>query len=252
MGALLALAYATTLDVWRRSSTRLVAIIAALFIVTLRWFSAFGLGYEVVQLKELGVYTLGLFGAVAVLLFCLPRDDDDIEAAEGLLLVRPVSARTLSLGLYLGRLAAITLYVLWAALAILGALAWFAAAEKEIFHYRGETSVWAEVAGLAAPLFGQWLTLAVLLAFAQPLSRLRRPMLISVGFALIYGLGFAAPALGRPLSLLLPDLARYDLTAGLWGSTSSVSLLWLTLHATCWAAVGIELDAVQLRLKSAS
>ncbi|GIK52347.1 MAG: hypothetical protein BroJett014_13200 [Planctomycetota bacterium] len=250
MGALLALAYATALDLWRRASTRLVAVIAALFILTLRWFSAFGLGYEVVQLKELGVYTLGLFGAVAVLLFCLPRDDDDSDATESVLLVRPVSARTLSLGLYLGRLLAITLYVLWAAVAISAALAWFAASEEEIFHYRGETSVWAELASLADPLFGQWLTLAVLLAFAQPLSRLRRPLLISVGFALIYGLGFAAPALGQPLSLVLPDLARYDLTASLWGSASSVSLLWLTLHGLCWTAVGIELDAIQLRLKS--
>ena len=39
-----------------------------------------GLGYEVIQLKELGVYTIGLLCAVGVLLFCLPGEDESEDA----------------------------------------------------------------------------------------------------------------------------------------------------------------------------
>ncbi len=251
MHALLALSAATFLDLWRRASTRLVALAAIFFILSLRYFSTFGLGHEVVQLKELGVYTLGLFGALAVLLFCLPRDDDDSESTDSLLLVRPVSVQTLALGVYLGRLLAVCVLVVICTLAITAALAWLAWADPMMFNYRGETGMLEHVAGLAAPVFGQWLTLAVLLAFAQPLARLRRPILISVGFFLIYGAGFTAPALGRPFTLVLPDLARYDLTPMLWGTDSGTSLVWLALHGACWSAAGLAVDALQLRLKSA-
>lgn len=250
MHALLALTFATALDLWRRASTRLIALASVLFILTLRYFSAFGLGYEVVQLKELGVYTLGMFGALGALLFCLPRDDSEGEA-EGLLLVQPVSPRTLSLGLYLGRLLVITALVAVSVLGIVAALAWFALSEPKIFAYRGETTVLAQSASLAAPVFGQWLTLAVLLAFAQPISRARRPLLIAVAFLIIYFVGFAAPALG-PLARVLPDFARYDLTARLWGDDSDAGLAWLALHGICWAAVGLAADALHLRLKSAA
>ena len=250
MHALLALTFATALDLWRRASTRLIALAAVLFILTLRYFSAFGLGYEVIQLKELGVYTLGMFGALAALLFCLPRDDSEGEA-EGLLLVQPVSAQTLSLGLYFGRLLVVTAIVLVSALGIVAALAWFAFAEPRIFAYRGETTVAAEAVSLAAPIFGQWLTLAVLLAFAQPISRARRPLLISIAFLIIYIVGFAAPALG-PVARVLPDFARYDLTARLWGDDSGTALPWLVLHGLCWCAVGLAADTLHLRLKSAA
>jgi hypothetical protein len=250
MHALLALTFATALDLWRRASTRLIALASVLFILTLRYFAAFGLGYEVVQLKELGVYTLGIFGALSALLFCLPRDDSEGEA-EGLFLVQPVSANTLTLGLYLGRLLVISVLLLISTGGIIGALAWFASAEPQIFSYRGQTTLLAESLSLAAPIFGQWLTLAVLLAFAQPISRARRPLLISLAFLLIYIVGFSAPALG-PVARVLPDFARYDLTARLWGDERGAALPWLLLHGTCWCTVGLAVDALHLRLKSAA
>lgn len=250
MHALLALTFANALDLWRRASTRLLALAAVLVILSLRYFSAFGLGYEVVQLKELGVYTLGLFGALAALIFCLPRDENEGDA-EGLLLVRPVSPRTLAMGLYLGRLTVITALVAVSALAIAAALAWFALAEPRLFSYRGETSVLAESLTLAAPVFGQWLTLAVLLALAQPLARTRRPVLIALAIAGVYVIGYAAPSLGAPAHVL-PDFARYDLTAQLWGQEGDAKALWLALHGLCWVAVGLAVDTAHLRLKSAA
>jgi hypothetical protein len=231
MHALLALTSATALDLWRRASTRLIALAAVPCILSLRYFSAFGLGYEVVQLKELGVYTVGLFGALAALLFCLPRDDDEGDA-EGLLLVRPVSPRTLALGLYFGRVVV-------------------AVDDPRLFTFRGETTVSEQAGSLWAPVFGQWLTLCVLLALAQPIARARRPMLIAIAFMLIYLAGFAAPSLGKPMSLILPDFARYDLTPALWGAHGGVAWPWLALHGLCWSALGLAADSLQLRLKSA-
>jgi hypothetical protein len=167
------------------------------------------------------------------------------------LLVQPVSAQTLSLGLYFGRLLVVTGVVLVSALGIVAALAWFAIGEPRIFNNRGESTVFAESLSLIAPVFGHWLTLAVLLAFAQPISRARRPLLISAAFLIIYVVGFAAPALG-PIARVLPDFARYDLTARLWGDDSGIALPWLILHGLCWCAIGLAADTLHLRLKSAA
>ena len=239
----IALAQAGALDLLRRSSTRLIAVACVVAILSLRYFAAFGLGYEVVQLKELGIYTIGLFGALSALLFCLPRDDPAAEGAQDLLRTRPVSALVLSLGAYLGRLAVMTLLLLLWVAAICAALLWFKIGEPMLFNYRGADSVWTESQSLWLPAFGQWLVLAVLLALVQPLARLGKPMLTATGFLLLYVVGFSTSALGAPLNLLLPDLARYDLTETLWGAPAAINPIWLALHALAWCAVGLAADS---------
>src|SRR5687768_16568194 len=122
--AIFALTLANALDILRRGGTAVLATAGVVFILSLRWFSAFGLGYEVVQLKELGIYTVGLLCAVAVLVFCLPGEDES-EQAEALLLTRPVPTWVLALGTFLGRLFPIGLLCALWTLTIGVALYWF-------------------------------------------------------------------------------------------------------------------------------
>lgn len=247
--ALPAMAVSQALDLWRRASTRLLAVAGVALILSLRYFSAFGLGYEVVQLQELSVYTIGLMGALAAFVFHLPREDDSAEA-ELALLVRPVSPAMLSLGAWLGKLLVLVgLTLLWFA-ALAGALAWFAMGDPRLFSYRGATSPWQEAAATLLPVWGQFCTAALLVALAQPVARARKPFVTALVLLGLYALGFAAPSLGAA-GALLPDLARHDLTGRLWGDPASVSPVALLAHAAAWCGVGLAVDALLLRVRLA-
>lgn len=250
MHALSALSLAHLLDILRRPSTLVLAAVGAAIILSLRWFSAFGLGYEVVQLKELGAYSVGLLGAVAALLFWLPRDDES-EDAQLLLLVRPVSPWVLSAGAFLGRAAAAAVLVLFWTACIALALLWFKLEEPLLFGYRGAHSVAAESLELIGPVTGQWLATLVLLALVQPLARTRRPVVVAVGVLALYLVGYASASLGVA-SLLLPDLSRLDATEAFWGTPGAGLSLMQMLHACAWCAAGLALDSGVLRLRSVS
>jgi hypothetical protein len=250
MHAFLALALANMRDIARRPSTLLLAAIGAALILSLRWFSAFGLGYEVVQLAELGVYTIGLLGAIAVVLFLLPAEDESHEA-HSLLSARPVSSWTLSAGAFAGRLSIIGMLTIFWVICIGGALLWFRLEDPMLFHYRGARSAFHETARTAGPVLGQWLATAVLLALAQPLARTRRPLLIGGGVLALYALGFTAMGFGG-LGALLPDLARQDVTAALWGTPGVDISLSQVLHACAGCAAGIALDSAVLSLRTAT
>ncbi|MCA8910237.1 MAG: hypothetical protein KDB82_00910 [Planctomycetes bacterium] len=249
LNAVIALTLANALDILRRGGTLVLGAAGIVFILSLRWFSAFGLGYEVVQLEELGVYTIGLLSAVGVLVFCLPGEDES-EEAEALLLTRPVSPWVLSLGSFLGRLLPLALLSIVWTLTIFAALLWFEIEDPQLFHYRGETSAFAEVGSLALPVLGQLFATAILLAFVQPFARLRRPVLVGLATLGIYVLGYAVAGMGGVWAVILPDLARHDLTSLLWGTGSGVSVLALAVHACAWCAAGVALDSISLTVKS--
>ena len=245
---ILALTLANTRDIMRRGGTWVLASAGVAFILSLRWFSAFGLGYEVVQLKELGVYTIGLLCAVGVLLFCLPGEDDS-DDAEALLMTRPVPVWTLSIGSFLGRLLPLVfLSMIWA-FAIFVAMLWFELEDPRLFAYRGATSAFSETGSLFLPVLGQVFASAILLAFVQPFARLRRPVLVGLITLGLYVLGYAVAGLGGVWGVILPDLARHDLTPMLW-ATMEVSLLALAIHACAWCIAGIALDSASLTVKS--
>lgn len=251
MYALLSLAVASLLDQTRRAGTAVIAAVGVLAVLSLRYFSSFGLGYEVVQLKELAVYSVGLLCTVAVVMMVLPRDDDP-EAAEAQLLSRPVSTWVLSLGAFLGRLGLMSMLCgLWA-ISLYAALLWFQLSDPRLFGYRGATSAFSEAHAALWPIFGQWLAAAILLALAQPLARTRRPVLVVTGVALLYLLGYAAGGLGDPWARLLPDLARHDLTPGLWDAVGVAPSPGLLLHALVWCAVGLAIDSGAMRAKVAT
>ncbi|MBZ0135134.1 MAG: hypothetical protein K8I27_02030 [Planctomycetes bacterium] len=243
-----ALTLANTRDIMRRGGTWVLAMAGVAFILSLRWFSAFGLGYEVVQLKELGVYTIGLLCAVGVLLFCLPGEDES-EDAEALLLTRPVPVWALSIGTLLGRLLPLVLLsVIWT-FAIFAALLWFEMEDPRLFSYRGADSAFDETGNLFLPVLGQLFASAILLSFVQPVARLRRPVLVGMITLGLYVLGYAVAGLGGVWAVILPDLARHDLTALLWGS-GEVSVLALAIHACAWCVAGIALDSASLTVRS--
>lgn len=247
--ALLALSLSNALDILRRGGTWVLAVAGVGFILSLRWFSAFGLGYEVVQLKELGVYTIGLLGAVAVLLFCLPGEDES-EEAEALLLTRPVPVWVLSLGTLLGRLAPLAvLCLLWSG-AIFAALLWFELEDPMLFSYRGASSALSETGSLFLPVLGQFFASAILLAFVQVAARLRKPVVVGLITLGLYVIGYAVAGMGGAYALLLPDLSRHDLTPLLWDSAVQVSVLGLAIHACAWCAAGVALDSACLTAKS--
>lgn len=252
MTALLALVLAYARDQLRRSTTLIIAAVGVLLVLSLRYFSAFGLGYETVQLRELGAYSIGLTGALAVLMFCIPREDDDAAAAETLLLVRPVNPVLLSAGVFVGRLLVLTgLVVLWAS-ALCGTLAWFAVAEPVLFSYRGETSITTECLTLIGPISGQYLALIVLLAAAQAFSRFARPLPASLATVTFYLAGFAASTLPPAIAWVLPDFGRYDLAPFLWGEHAQAEPLWLLPHMLCWTAAALAVDSAGLRLRLAA
>ena len=232
---------------WKRLAIQAVLV----KLVRGRPYSAFGLGYEVVQLKELGVYTIGLLAAVAVLVFCLPGEDES-EEAEALLLTRPVPVWVLSLGTLLGRLFPIALLCLLWTFAIFSALLWFEIEDPSMFSYRGASSALAETTTLAAPVLGQFLATSILLAFVQPIARMRRPLLVGMTTLGLYVLGYAVAGLGGVWSVILPDLSRHDLTSMLWGAGVQVSVFALLVHACAWCAAGVALDSIGLTVKSAA
>jgi hypothetical protein len=248
LNSILALTIANTRDIMRRGGTWVLAAAGVAFILSLRWFSAFGLGYELIQLKELGVYTIGLLCAVGVLLFCLPGEDET-EDAEALLLTRPLPVWVLSLGTLLGRLLPLVLLAfIWTA-AIFAAMLWFQLEDPRLFSYRGAGSAGAETASLIVPVLGQLSASAILLAFVQPFARLRRPVLVGLITLGLYVLGYAVAGLGGVWGVVLPDLARHDLTPMLWGAMD-VSLPALLVHACAWCAAGIALDSAGLTVRS--
>jgi hypothetical protein len=250
MHAFVALTLAHLNDILRRPSTLVLAGAGTALILSLRWFSAFGLGYEVVQLLELGVYTVGLLGAVAAALFWLPREDEP-DQSEGLLLTRPVSPWVLSAGAFGGRLLAVAaLSVLWTA-GIAAALLWFKLEDPVLFSYRGADSVAVEMATAAGPILGQLLATAVLLALVQPLARTRAPAIVAVSVLVLYVLGYSTGGLGL-VANVMPDLSRQDTTASLWGTPGAGVSFSQVLHACAWCAIGIALDSGVLRLRSVS
>ena len=245
---ILALTLANTRDIMRRGGTWVLAAAGVAFVLSLRWFSAFGLGYEVVQLKELGVYTIGLLCAVGVLLFSLPGEDDS-EDAEALLLTRPVPVWVLSLGGFLGRLLPLVLLSIIWVFAIYVALQWFEIEDPRLFGYRGASSAVNEMGSLFLPVLGQLFASAILLSFVQPFARLRRPVLVGMITLGLYVLGYAVAGMGGVWGVILPDLARHDLTPMLWG-TVEVSVVALAVHACGWCAAGIALDSASLTVRS--
>lgn len=250
MHALFALAASNARDCARRPVTLLLAMVGIGMILSLRWFSAFGLGYEIVQLQELGIYTAGLMGAVAALLYSLPREDEGAEDAESSLLTRPVAPWLFALGPFLGRAAVIALLcAVWSA-AIVGTLYWYELSEPRLFSYRGTTSTMAEAANLPLPLLGQWFAACMLLALLQPISRLRRPVLITVCALAIYLLGYGAASMGGAWAWLLPDFSRHDLTPRLWGEASTAPFGGLIVHFCAWCAVGLLADTSTIRARS--
>lgn len=252
MHALTALATAFALDQLRRAGTLVLAVAGVLMILSLRYFSAFGLGYEVVQLKEMAVYTIGLLCVVATFLFLLPRDDEPAEGAEMQLIARPVGPGVVAVGTFLGRLVCLgALCALWT-LAVYAALWWFRLGDPRLFGYRGATSAMQEGHAVLAPVLAQWLAAAMLLALSQPLARTRRPVVIATGLALLYVAGFGVAALGEPWARILPDLARHDIAAGLWSSGGPGLSATLVGHAAAWCAVGLAIDGGVLRARVAS
>jgi hypothetical protein len=251
MHALLALIAANALDQLRRSGTIVLAAVGVLAILSLRWFSAFGLGYEVVQLKEMAVYTIGLLAALAAFLAALPREEETVDGAEMQLLTRPVSPWVISVGTWLGRLACLAALMFAWTLATYGALWWFQLADPRLFSYRGATSAFEEGHAVIIPVLAQFMIAAILFAFAQPLSRTRRPLVIALGLVGIYLLGYAAPAFGEPWVRLLPDFGRHDLTRLLWHASGIGWTFASIVHAAAWCAVGLGLDAGALRLRMA-
>jgi len=252
MHSLFALSSAFALDQLRRASTLVLAVVGVLMILSLRYFSAFGLGYEVVQLKEMAVYTIGLLCVVATFLFALPRDDEPAEGAEIQLLTRPVGPGIVSLGAFCGRLVCLAaLCALWT-LTVYAAMWWFQLGEPQIFGYRGATSATEEASAVIAPVLAQFLTGAMLLALVQPLARTRKPVIVAAGLALIYVAGFSAGGLGDPWARILPDFARHDITAGLWGRDGRGLSVALAAHALGWCAVGLAIDSGILRARVAS
>ena len=249
LNALLALTKANALDVSRRGGTLVLAALGVAFILTLRWFSAFGLGYEVIQLKELAVYTVGLMGSVAVLLFSLPGEDDS-ENAEALLLTRPVPPWVPALGTLLGRLIPLALLCALWLLAIYVTLQWFEWSEPMLFGYVGAESAFGETASVVTPVFGQFMACAILMAFVQPFARFRRPIVTGLITLGLYVGGYAVGAVGGWPAALLPDLGRHDLTAVLWGGESEFSMLLLIVHACAWCAAGVALDSLGLTVRS--
>jgi hypothetical protein len=249
MQSLFALSIAHTRDVMRRPSTLVLAVVGVVLILSLRWFSAFGLGYEVVQLKELGTYTAGMLGAIGAVMFWLPREDES-DSAQSMLLTRPVSTWTLSSSAFLGRALVLAgLCLLWT-FSIAGALLWFKLADPHLFGYRGAESVTAECLALASPMLGQWLAVIVLLALVQPLAQTRRPLLIAAGALGVYVLGYAAGVAGG-VAGMLPQLSRLDATEALWGSAHSALTIWQILYACAFCVAGIALDSGTLRLRTA-
>ncbi len=248
---MLALASAFARDQLRRSATLVLGAIGVLLVLSLRYFSAFGLGYETVQLRELGVYSIGLTGALAVLIFSIPREEDDTGNSETLLLVRPLPAPSISAGMFAGRLAVLTaLQAVWA-VALSAAIAWFAVSEPVLFSYRGQTSIMAECQTLIEPLVGQWLVLAILLAVAQAFSRFAKPLLAGLAVVLFFFAAYAAGATPA-LSYVLPDFSRYDLTPLLWGEATRSSALLLLPHGVLWIAAALAVDSAGLRLRLAA
>ncbi|MBE7491203.1 MAG: hypothetical protein HS108_05530 [Planctomycetes bacterium] len=251
MHALLALSAAFARDQLRRASTLVLAGVGLLMILSLRWFSAFGLGYEVVQLKEMGVYSIGLLSAVAVLLFLLPRDDEPAEGIEPQLLARPVAPHILAGGVFLGRAGCLAgLCLLWT-LGIYAALWWFQWTDPRLFGYRGATSALDEGHAVLVPVLAQWVSALILLALAQPLARTRRPAWVACGVVLLYLGGYAVAGLGEPWARLLPDLSRHDITQSLWGGQAT-PVLPLLVHGLAWCAVGLAIDSGILRARVAS
>lgn len=250
--ALFALSLSHALDCARRPVTLLVAAVGIGMILSLRWFSAFGLGYEVVQLQELGVYTAGLMSVVAAVLFSMPREDEGADDAESGLLTRPVAPWVFAAGPFIGRALLIAgLCMLWF-LTISATLYWYELAEPRLFSYRGASSASAEAANLPVPMIAQWFAACMLLALLQPLARVRRPVLIAVGGLLIYLLGYGAASLGGVWAHVLPDFSRHDLTPRLWGETTTASLATLAVHFCAWCAVGLLADMAALRMRSAA
>jgi hypothetical protein len=246
MHAFAALTLACLRDILRRPSTILLGAAGAALILSLRWFSAFGLGYEVVQLLELGAYTIGLLGAVAAILFWLPDEDDNGSDLQ--LMARPISPWALSGAALLGRVLVFTLLALLWTLCIAAALWWFRLEDPRLFGYRGETSVLAASSRVIGPVCGQVLATAVLLALVQPLARTRSAGVVAVSVLGVYGLGYLSGSLGL-VGRLAPDLALLDFTGGLWGHGSEGMWLWPVLHACLWCVAGVGLDAGLVRLK---
>jgi hypothetical protein len=245
MHALLALSAAHGLDIARRPATLILAVIGAALILSLRWFAGFGLGYEVVQIQELGVYSIGVLGALAVILFWIPGEDDTAQATE-LLLSRPVSPWVLAGGALLGRaLIVLALGALWFGCIGL-ALWWFQAAEPLLFSYRGATSAGAEVLSAIGPVIGQVLAILMLLALVQPFARSGRPLVVALATVGIYLLGYTVAALGGFAGAVLPDFARHDLTAELWGTPGAGLGILHFIHACAWCALGLALDSALL------
>ena len=164
-------------------------------------------------------------------------------------MTRPVPVWVLSLGGFLGRLLPlILLSIIWV-FAIYTALQWFEIEDPRLFGYRGASSAIAETGSLFLPVLGQLFASAILLAFVQPFARLRRPVLVGLITLGLYVLGYAVAGMGGVWSVILPDLARHDLTPMLWGSVE-VSVLALAIHACAWCAAGIALDSASLTVKS--
>jgi hypothetical protein len=249
--ALVALTLANGLDLLRRPATLILACVGALLIVSLRWFAAFGLGYEVVQLQELAVYTIGLLGALAVALFWMPGEEDS-EQGEALLLARPVSPWVLAFGAFAGRALVIALLCVFWVVCIWAALALFKWTDPRLFGYRGATSVVVETLNTLGPVTGQLLATLILLALVQPVARFRRPVLIAVALAGFYLVGYTLAAQGGVLSSVLPDLARHDVTPGLWGTPGAGLGFWHVIHACAWCGVGIAFDSGILTRRTAS
>src|SRR5690606_6474029 len=100
----------------------------------------------------------------------------------------------------------------------------------------------AETLAAAGPVAGQLLAAAVLLALVQPLARTRRPLIVALGALAIYVLGYSAAGLGVA-GWVLPDLARLDVTAALWGTPGVGLSFSQVLHACAWCAIGLGLDS---------
>ncbi|MHC4840151.1 MAG: hypothetical protein ACYTDT_04210 [Planctomycetota bacterium] len=249
MNALLALSTSSFLDILRRPATKVIAAIGVIAILTLRYFSTFGLGYEVVQLQELSVYTAGLMAVVAAVVFVLPREDEDSSSLMQVL-SRPVPVWKVSLGMYLGRLSVIAgMIAIWGLTTYI-TLQWFQYSEPRLFGYRGAESAFDESLKTILPLIGQLLAAGVFLALLMPASRTRRAVLIASAGIAIYVIGNTVASFGGAIARLLPDLSRYDLTESLWSGGSTIGILALLAHATTWTIIGILGDSLALRVQT--
>lgn len=241
-----ALWIATLRDLYRRSSVHLLALIGVGLMVSLRWFSTFGLGNEVIQLKELGVYTLGGAAIVAAILVCLPREDQE---SDNLLLTRPIHAVQLAVGVWLGRATVVVgLALLWLGTLAL-TLTWFRFADPRLYAYEGFLPLSEHMGSLIAPSLTQVLTALVFLAFAQLFARTSSPVLYFLLCAGLYFGGYSVEALGW-VRRLTPDFSRYDLAPTFWGIASEVSIVWLALHALLWCVIGLFADSTWLRTRT--